>query len=318
MKSFFKILIILCLVGGISVGICNWYYHNVMIAPPELTSFEFPNDAIKKSEWLGVVYVFGLMPDLFHGRIVNLMSPIPSINELSDEQVINNSKTIPEVQAFLTKYPDATNYVDRSGSFLLKYIYAKQYEPDYWNYDDHLSLRLLMYADGTPYKIIISCQQDVRKETSKVLEYLEIETCLREPIPTKEKSELMPLCNSPLSIIPLSWESTDKEPSLMEWEETGRYYMHQRFADELYHKDIRVESDCMDVKTGVSEIPSISYFKMCSVVDVADDNKYYLEGSINGFDVGYFYMSDQMHYPCNEDHLECLCQFNESTKNTER
>lgn len=309
MRKFFSIIIILFFLGIAFVGFSNWYYHNMTMAPPELAIFDYSEKSEDKSDWKGVIFVAGIIPDIIQVLMANSISPIPTENEISDQQVIENSKTIPEVQAFLAKYPNATNYVDRSGSFLLKYTAQKQYKPDYWNYDDDLSLGLLMYADGDPYRITISCQQDTRKATTQVLKYLQVETCLREPIPTNKKSESMKLCNPSTSIITVRDELNPENKTLVEWKETNRYYMHQKFADELHHRDITLESGCMDIKTGGSEYPSISYSTMCSVVDATDGEKYYLEGTINRLDVGYFYMSNQIHYTCDGNNLGCLCQF---------
>ena len=303
MRKLFLFLFVLFGLGSVFLGFSSWYTTDIQ-SPTELSllkNTERPIDGLSI-----FIFVVGMTVNLMPSILMGFILSIPSNNEISDQQVIENSKNIPEVQAFLAKYPNATNYVDRSGSFLLKYSFEKPYKLDHWNYDDEISLRLFMYEDGNPHKMTVSCSHDNEyKTTERILEYLDVENCIREPIFAEEKSKIIPLCSPPK--LPISIPS-EQDYETHEWEEIRQYYTYQRFADEVHHRGIMMESDCMEIKTGKAIAPHSPHFTMCSVID-SDDGPYYLNGHISYLDVGYFHISNETQRSCDDGHDRCLCQF---------
>jgi hypothetical protein len=127
--------------------------------------------------------------------------PPPSEAELPDETIISNQKDLKEVKAFLNKYPNASMWVERSGSLEAyyqvdnssKYPNATQEWDDksgrYVVIDnngttigDYRSLTLSVSVDdeGKPQEMWVQCWTPdsgplIREN---ILNYIETETCL--------------------------------------------------------------------------------------------------------------------------------------------
>ncbi|HEX7031997.1 MAG TPA: hypothetical protein VF172_03260 [Nitrososphaera sp.] len=111
---------------------------------------------------------------------------IPSYEELPDGVLINKTKELPEVKAFLAKYPGANVGVDRSGRLTVDY--KQHYSEVTLNKSGtevhpYIRLRIFMTTEGEPIEMYADCR-DVHDKWTKaerddVLGYLETETCFR-------------------------------------------------------------------------------------------------------------------------------------------
>lgn len=100
-------------------------------------------------------------------------------DSLPDSLVIGNQKNLPEVKAFLAKYPDAGVMVDRSGRLAVDYRVDKQLS----NSTDSIhTLRLRVFSDnlGRPQEMYVDCANDknLQLKYDDILNYVRTESCL--------------------------------------------------------------------------------------------------------------------------------------------
>lgn len=81
---------------------------------------------------------------------------IPSEKELPDKLILENQKDLKEVKTFLTMYPNATTYVDRSGRLVVDYTVHKQFTGSQ-NVTRRLILRVFSDNDGRPQEMYLNC-----------------------------------------------------------------------------------------------------------------------------------------------------------------
>ena len=86
---------------------------------------------------------------------------IPSEEELPDGTLFGNTENLPEVKAFLAKYPEAEAMVDRSGRLAVDY--SKEY-PEVtlgngeFEYHPSLRLRIFMSPEGEYRNMFVACR----------------------------------------------------------------------------------------------------------------------------------------------------------------
>jgi predicted RNase H-related nuclease YkuK (DUF458 family) len=102
---------------------------------------------------------------------------IPPEDDLPDKLIVDNQKEMPEVKAFLMKYPDASISVDRSGKLAVDYRVDKQISGD-----DVRTLRLRVFAgnDARPQEVYIDCADSKNSHLTydDILNYIKTENCL--------------------------------------------------------------------------------------------------------------------------------------------
>lgn len=106
----------------------------------------------------------------------SLPQRVPTEDELPSRVIVDNQKNLPEVKAFLTKYPNATVAVDRSGRLAVDYsIYAPK------SSDALAILRLRVFSDnsGTPQEAYIDCPQGANANLiyENIVTYIVQESC---------------------------------------------------------------------------------------------------------------------------------------------
>ena len=110
---------------------------------------------------------------------------IPSEEELPDGILFSNTENLPEVKAFLAKYPDAEATIDRSGRLAVDY--SKSYKEVTLSrageeYHPSLRLRIFMSQEGEPTSMFAACR-DINDgwkmvgEEEDVTGYLQTERC---------------------------------------------------------------------------------------------------------------------------------------------
>ena len=106
----------------------------------------------------------------------SLPQRVPTEDELPNRVIIDNQKNLPDVKAFLTKYPNATVTVDRSGRLAVEYsIHAPE------SSDALAVLRLRVFSDnsGTPQEAYIDCPRGANAHLiyENIVTYIEHESC---------------------------------------------------------------------------------------------------------------------------------------------
>lgn len=112
----------------------------------------------------------------------SLSKRIPSEDELPDKTILDDQKELAEVKAFLTKYPNATIFVDRSGRLAVDYWTDKKLSDDS---DDVRTLRLRVFSDneGRPQEVYIDCPDGKNAHLiyKDIVNYIENESCWTTP-----------------------------------------------------------------------------------------------------------------------------------------
>ncbi|MEM2139371.1 MAG: hypothetical protein QXJ74_03550 [Nitrososphaera sp.] len=101
----------------------------------------------------------------------------PSEEELPAEVILANQEDLPEVRAFLDKYPDAKTNVDRSGRLAADYRVDKSVDES----SEYLRLRVFSDDDGNPQEMFVECYAEgqPRFTYDDIVNYAETETCLK-------------------------------------------------------------------------------------------------------------------------------------------
>lgn len=88
---------------------------------------------------------------------------IPSYEEISDPVLINRTKDLPEVKAFLARHPDPRIHVDRSSGFAVSYSVMKcefKKQPCDNNpstVDPYIALKVRLDDNGYPESTVLWC-----------------------------------------------------------------------------------------------------------------------------------------------------------------
>lgn len=118
-----------------------------------------------------------ILPAIFSGAFLFIISPygvtllfalsnnrnIPSYEEISDPELINRTKDLAEVKAFLAHYPDPDIYVDRVDHFAVGYSVTKckiegqpcvEHPP---TIEPYVALKVRLDDDGFPASTVLWC-----------------------------------------------------------------------------------------------------------------------------------------------------------------
>lgn len=110
----------------------------------------------------------------------SLPQRVPDEDELPSRVIIDNQKNLPEVKAFLTKYPTATVTVDRSGRLAVDYSLIQQ-----GSQDGISVLRLRVFSDnsGAPQEMYLDCPQgeNPRLIYENIVTFIEEGSCFKSP-----------------------------------------------------------------------------------------------------------------------------------------
>ena len=115
-------------------------------------------------------YFDKLNPDL--SDTIRIIDP----GEFDDNKIIQGTKSLDEVQAFLKKYPKAFSYVDHDFFDMVTFGMIKNDE----KYSRFLRLQILLDESGSPNNIFVTCGYGgIGMETTNAFEYLKTEKCLQ-------------------------------------------------------------------------------------------------------------------------------------------
>lgn len=101
----------------------------------------------------------------------------PDENESSDVVILANQEGLPEVTAFLDKYPGADIQIDRSGRVAVDYRVDRVFDDGTFEY---LRLRVLSDSNGIPQEMFVDCYAKGQTQLTydNIVDYIETETCL--------------------------------------------------------------------------------------------------------------------------------------------
>ena len=110
---------------------------------------------------------------------------IPSYDELPDKVILNRTKDLPEVKAFLERNPDAHILVDRSSHFRVWYeVSESDLTGKLWNdtstIEPYVALIVRLNSTGFPESSFVWCTPDSQTQhriTNDVLNYIKENGC---------------------------------------------------------------------------------------------------------------------------------------------
>ena len=115
--------------------------------------------------------------------LVSVRPPVPSERELPNEAVIERANRLEETKILLTRYPNVSIEVDRSGRLAVDYRITEPAQANDSNVLPYLRLRILMSSDGEPQELFAECWNNSTNrhiEQEDVISYLRTETCLEQ------------------------------------------------------------------------------------------------------------------------------------------